>query len=108
MSKKDKREKHKNKEAEWAKKNKGGFESTTIKLPTDVEAFRMKSGKATRIDIIPYNAGAGNPNADKGEEAYERTYFVHKNIGPDQKWVVCLAIHRWRSLQKCSHFFQCR
>jgi len=39
-----------------------------------------------------YEVGAGkNPNADPGVEHYERTYFLHKNIGPNREAYVCAA-----------------
>jgi hypothetical protein len=49
-----------------------------------------------RIDILPYTVkGSGkagrNPFADDGTLHYERTYFVHRNIGADQDMYVCPA-----------------
>jgi len=67
-----------------------GGEWTTLTLPDGVEIFQPKGG-TFRLDIVPYEVGEGNPYADKGEWYYERTYFVHNNIGPDNKKYVCPA-----------------
>jgi hypothetical protein len=103
MSKKSKEKKKKRSIniKDWASKNKGGFESSTLNIPTGINQFQLKAGKAQRIDIIPYIAGKGNPNCDEGELAIERTYWIHKNIGPDQKWVSCLAKNENKKCPVC-------
>lgn len=40
------------------------------------------------IEIIPYKAGKGNPNAEEGEDHFERTYYVHRKVGPEEKWLL--------------------
>jgi len=72
-----------------AEKHKVGFDNTAFKLPDDKKLFALKSDKAVRLDVIPYEVGEGNPYADKGEIYYERTYFVHRFIGIDQTSYVC-------------------
>src|SRR5262249_29306439 len=44
-----------------------------------------------RLDIIPYEAGKGNPYADEGMFHYERTYFCHKKVGPNEDTYICPA-----------------
>ena len=74
---------------ERAEKHTNGFESTSIKIPEGVKLFKLKPGTML-VDIIPYEAGEGNPFADKGELHYERTYFAHRNVGPGGDSYVCL------------------
>ena len=91
--KKEKREKHKkmaDKVKGWMDKNRGGFESPALKLPEGATLFKPKADKPARIDIIPYMVGEGNPNSDKGELHFERTYYVHKNVGIKNASYVCL------------------
>ena len=74
-----------------AETHKTGFDNTAFELPDEKKQFILKSDKAVRLDIIPYEVGEGNPYADKGELHYERTYFVHPRIGIDQTSFVCLS-----------------
>ena len=67
-----------------------------LEMPEGMTAFVLKSTKTTRVDIIPYDVGKGNPKADKGELYWERTFWIHRNIGPNQDWVICPA----RTLKK--------
>ncbi len=91
--KKDKRKKRST--AETAKRraetHKTGFDNTAFELPEDVKLYSLKSEKGARLDIIPYEVGEGNPYADQGGLHYERTYFVHRNIGVDQTSYICLS-----------------
>ena len=73
-----------------SEQHKGGFESTSIDLPEGVSLFSIKSDKARRVDIIPYTVGKGNPWADKGETHYERTFFIHRNVGAELNTYICL------------------
>lgn len=74
-----------------AETHKTGFDNTAFEMPDDKKLFALKSDKAVRLDIIPYEVGEGNPWADKGQLHYERTYWVHRGIGVDQTSFVCLA-----------------
>jgi hypothetical protein len=59
-----------------------------LKLPDGVKFFEMKPG-IHRIDILPFTAGKGNPYADEGELHFERTFWIHRGIGPDGNAFVC-------------------
>ena len=67
------------------------FESTAVKLPSEVTGFKIEAAKPVTIDIIPYRVGRGNPHADEGELYFELTYWAHRNIGPNEDMVVCPA-----------------
>jgi len=43
------------------------------------------------IDIIPYIAGSNDPYNEKGDPTYVLDLEVHRNIGPKEEMVVCLA-----------------
>jgi len=43
------------------------------------------------IDIIPYFAGANDPNADEGQIQYCLDLYVHRNVGPRDQVYVCPA-----------------
>jgi hypothetical protein len=65
------------------------FDSFSLKLPKDAKLFKVKKAGIVRLDIIPFVAGKGNPFADEGCLHYERTYYVHSRIGPNEVSVVC-------------------
>lgn len=65
-----------------------GFESTTVDLPKDVKRFKVDSEKPRRVDVLSY-VTKNNPYADPDMLHWERTYYIHGNIGPDQKPYVC-------------------
>ena len=68
-----------------AEAQKHGFDSTTLNLPEGLRLFDWKEG-VMEISIIPYIAGKGNKFASPGEEYFERTYWVYRNIGVEDNW----------------------
>jgi hypothetical protein len=61
----------------------------TLNLPKDVKLLKAKKGKLL-LDIVPYIvASKKHPEVKAGEMWPERTYFVHGNVGPEGKLVVC-------------------
>lgn len=73
---------------QWASKQKSGG-SSTIVLPDGVPFFATEKPGVYTIDILPYVVGKGNPNADEDMLHYERTYYSHRKVGPEEKFVVC-------------------
>ena len=67
------------------------YTSRALALPKNVSMIQIKSDDPIRLDILPYMVGAGNPFADPGAFSFERTYFVHKSVGPNNDTVVCPA-----------------
>ena len=74
----------------YADQHKSGFDRTAVKIPEGVNLFQPKEGNY-RLDIVPYKVGEGNPYADEGQDHFERTYFVHKGIGPNNGTYICPA-----------------
>lgn len=75
----------------WAEQQDKGFESSSVSLPDGVEFFQLKKEGKYYIDILPYVAGKGNPSCDEGCTHMERTFYVHKDIGPENKSFLCPA-----------------
>jgi hypothetical protein len=75
-----------------AEDHKTGFEGGSVKLPEGVGFFSVKKAGIQRIEILPYRVpkGADNPFADDGDMYFERTFFVHRQIGPNNETRVCL------------------
>ncbi len=70
--------------------HRGGGEWTTLTIPDGVDIWQPKKG-SHRIDIVPFTVGKGNPYADEGELYYERTYYIHRGVGPNNDSYICLA-----------------
>lgn len=75
---------------EIASKRVEGGGLSQFELPKGVGIFRPKAGTTYKLDIMPYETST-NPKVEKGTFHYERTYYVHKNIGPNQESVLCPA-----------------
>ena len=65
------------------------------RVPDGVQVFQPKAGTYT-LDIIPYKVSkkkyaASCTWADPGFEHYERTYFNHARIGPNEDAFTCAA-----------------
>lgn len=73
-----------------------GGGSKYIRLPEGWGFLQIKAGKY-RFDFMSYvvtkgkGEPGGNPYFETGELAFERTFFVHRGIGPNQDWHLCAA-----------------
>ena len=79
-----------------------GYSSTSLLLPDGVSLYKPKAGNR-RIEILPYVVGDGNPFADPGTQYYERTYYVHRGIGPDNSSFVCPRKTAGKECFICDH-----
>jgi len=70
-----------------AETHKSGFSTTSIRIPDGMKFWKYSD--VNRISIIPYVAGKGNPECDPGDLYYERTYWVYRNVGIEEKTYIC-------------------
>ena len=83
--------------------HRSGGDWSALDIPSDLKMWQPKEGTYT-IDIVPYEAKPGrNPYAKKGGLYYERTYFVHKSVGPNNERAVCLAKTLKKPCPICEH-----
>lgn len=68
---------------------KGG--ASYLKLPKGTKLFKPKEG-VMLLDVVPITAGEGNPMAEEGMTHWERSFWVHRNIGPNNERVICPAM----------------
>lgn len=68
----------------------GGFGQKFTNIPNGTSFFKPKKGTHS-IDVIPYRITVDNHpiGASKGEEWYQRTIYVHYNVGPEEKTYLC-------------------
>jgi len=71
-------------------KHRAGGDWTTLTIPDGIEIFSPKEG-TVRFDIVTFEVGKNNPYAKPGEWYYERTYYTHSRVGPNNESYVCLA-----------------
>lgn len=99
--KRDQRERRYADAKKWADEHQsGGFTRTAVRLPEGMKTFSLKKAGVARIDVLPYEVqeGANNPHADAGFLAYQRTYYAHRNVGPNEDMYLCLR-ETWK--EKC-------
>lgn len=104
MATSTKRKKEKRKESaakRRARKHNSG-DRTTVKSPDGVGFLKVKEG-VMKLDILGFEAGKGNPFADPGEMHYERTFFVHRGIGPENASYVCPRKTAGKKCPICEH-----
>lgn len=68
----------------------GGFGFKFANIPNGTSFFKPKKG-THNIDVIPYRITVDDHpiGAAKGEEWYQRTIYVHYNVGPEEKTYLC-------------------
>ena len=84
----------------WREEIRGG--SNYLRLPEGLKMFSAKPG-TYRLDFMSFIAGKGNPRAEPGEPYFERTFFVHQAIGPNQDWHLCPAKTFKKPCPVCEH-----
>jgi len=85
MSKaKERRGKKKSAARRRAAEHSSGYSTSVLKMPEGWSFFEMKEGIKS-IDIIPFKAKDSNPFASAGEEYYERTFWIYRKIGAEEK-----------------------
>ncbi len=68
-----------------------GRVSKAYRLPQGVSLMQVKKEGQYDFDIIPYEAGDGNPAGDKGYLVPGRMIHVHNAIGPNKDTYICPA-----------------
>lgn len=106
MSKKDKRDKKRDKNRNKRKmqgeqlekrikegQDRKAFKIRILKEDVDVKSWTPDNGRHT-VDIIPYFAGSNDPNADEDTAQYTFNYFVHRQVGVQNKWYICPTMYK--------------
>jgi hypothetical protein len=75
----------------------------TLTVPEGMKFFKIKKPGVYRVDVLPYTVGEHNPHADPGHLHYERTYFVHRNVGPNEEMFVCLRKTHGKDCPICEY-----
>lgn len=73
-----------------------GGGSNYLRVPEGFSFFQVKPGKY-RLDFMCYRVTkgkgeqGGNPFFETGELGFERTFYIHRGIGPNEDWHLCAA-----------------
>ncbi len=108
MAKKSRRKRERVSARRRIENHSSGFESTTYKVPSGMQLFKIDSSGTKRLDILPYTVGKGNPYADKGSDHYERTFFIHRGIGVNNTSYICPKRTASKKCPICEHRSQLR
>lgn len=70
------------------RKNAGGGLST-LSLAEGVELHKPEKGRES-FDVLPYRVSVDtHPEVKKGDLWFERTYLAHRNVGPEEAFIIC-------------------
>lgn len=88
--------------------HKTGFASKAIRTPDGMQRFKLKAEGIKRLDIMPYTVGDAierfqHTYAEAGDGYYERTFFIHRNIGADKDSYICPAKTFGKPCPICEH-----
>ncbi len=73
------------------KQHSGGGDWDCLKLPEGVEVFKPEKDETYHIDVLPYIVGNHNKNADPGDEYFELSYPIYRNLGIDEKKYIAIG-----------------
>lgn len=91
MSANERREERKSLARQRASILSSGFSGTALKVPESLKFWEAEAGTAV-LEFIPYKVGKGNPVAQvPGTMYYERTYYLYRNVGADEKSYICAS-----------------
>lgn len=85
----------------------GTLDISSFKVPDGTNLLKVKEGPM-KLDILGYKVGKGNPWADEGTFYFERTFWVHRGIGPNKGSYVCLAKTAKKTCPVCEHLNKLR
>lgn len=76
----------------YVENNRPGADFSAITVPEGVQLFKPQQPGVYRLAIIEYPASATNPAVDQeGWWYFERTYYTHRDVGPNKVSVICPA-----------------
>jgi hypothetical protein len=104
MTKREKRQERRVASARTRAENREqAFERTAIKVPSGMQVFTLPK-KGCRVAIIPYEVSVKtNKYAKPGDLYYEKTYFVHRGVGPEEQAFVCPRRNFDQKCPICEH-----
>ena len=72
-----------------AERRKSGDWGRAVDIPEGTD--KLKLGKVVSFDIIPYRVSIKNhpEGVEKGDTWFQRTFFIHKDVGPNNKTYLC-------------------
>ena len=103
MGKKTKSKFEKSNAKKWANESGAGWTPTAFKVPDGMKLFKFRAEKLYRLDMLGYVVGKGNPMAKEGAIHFERTYYVHQNVGPRREAYCCLLKNWNKKCPICDH-----
>lgn len=84
-----KKQKHRYSSARKRRELHGQRQSQTVQLPDGMSFFQIQKAGARFLDILPYEVKVATSYCDVGDLHYEKTFFVHNQVGPNNDRVIC-------------------
>lgn len=77
--------------------------SRYLRLPEGVNFFKVDKAGIRLIDVMPYIMKTDGRYADKGEPYWEKTFWTHRNVGPNGDMVICPNKTAGKKCPICEH-----
>lgn len=79
----------------------GGW--TSLNIPEGAKLFKADREEDRYFDFVPFITGEGNPQCPPDRLYFQRTYWCHRNIGPNNETYICLAKTFGERCPVCEH-----
>lgn len=83
-----------------------GSKLSSLNLPEGASLLQIKKACTLKVDVLPYEITKANVNPfkkQKGQLHFERTYYVHRNVGPENGTYCCLALTFRQACPVCEY-----
>ena len=77
--------------------------SCCLRLPEGINFFKVDKAGSRLIDVMPYIMKTNGRYADKGEPYWEKTFWTHRNVGPNNDMVICPNKTAGKKCPICEH-----
>lgn len=77
--------------------------SRYLRLPEGINFFKVDKAGSRLIDVMPYIMKTNGRYADKGEPYWEKTFWIHRNVGSNNDTVICPNKSAGKKCPICEH-----
>jgi len=100
---KERKERKKVSARQRVENHQSGFGASYLRLPDGVSFFKVDKAGIRIVDVMPYITKVDSKYAEAGDPYFEKTFWAHRNIGPNQDMVICPAKTAGKRCPICEH-----
>ncbi len=100
---KERKERKKVSARQRVENHQSGFGASYLRLPDGVSFFKVDKAGIRIVDVMPFITKIDSKYAEAGDPYFEKTFWAHRNIGPNQDMVICPAKTAGKRCPICEH-----